>query len=453
MSAPPVVAGVSYVLCHVPHMVRYGSKPRREGGALTLRSFDDAVVYAPNQVYIGGLEPSALWDLPGPWWRRPADGAKRFAAYGEIMPEVEFLGLLKTCDAFNLVRLRPDVARLAGERLAAHPLGLADHLEPGGPADGLPLYLDGGEPAAWVLPGHPVDAELAAPYILENLAAKASATLAVRHLLAKHEVDAEYVLGFGEEAVGDRYQRGGGNMAKAVAEAAGLREASGADVKAFCCAPVHAMVMAGALVASGVYRNVIVAAGGSLAKLGMKFQGHLRAGMPVLEDVLAGAAIWVARDDGVSPLLRLDSVGRHRVGSGGSQQAILEDLLVRPLERTGLRFTDVDLYATEMHNPEVTKPAGSGDVPARNYRLIAALAAARGEIAPDAIATFVRERGYPGFAPTQGHIASAVPLLGHARRRLMDGSAHRVALLAKGSLFLGKMTDLADGMSVVLEGR
>ena len=35
---------------------------------------------------------------------------------------------------------------------------------------------------------------------------------------------------------------------------------------------------------------------------------------------------------------------------------------------------DVDRYATELHDPEITEPAGGGNVPSRNYRMIAALA-------------------------------------------------------------------------------
>jgi len=57
----------------------------------------------------------------------------------------------------------------------------------------------------------------------------------------------------------------------------------------------------------------------------------------------------------------------------------------------------------------------------------------------------------PGFAPTQGHLASALCYLPHARRRLTSGVAGRVCLVAKGSLFLGRMCQLSDGMSVLLE--
>ena len=55
----------------------------------------------------------------------------------------------------------------------------------------------------------------------------------------------EYAIGCGEEAVGDRYQRGGGNLGKAIAEQAGCSNASGSDVKAFCAGPIHALVVAG----------------------------------------------------------------------------------------------------------------------------------------------------------------------------------------------------------------
>ena len=57
----------------------------------------------------------------------------------------------------------------------------------------------------------------------------------------------------------------------------------------------------------------------------------------------------------------------------------------------------------------------------------------------------------PGFSPTQGHIASAIPYLGHARRALTEGGLTRTMFAGKGSLFLGRMTQLPDGLSLVLE--
>ena len=83
--------------------------------------------------------------------------------------------------------------------------------------------------------------------------------------------------------------------------------------------------------------------------------------------------------------------------------------------------------------------------------MLAALAAMRGELATDAIPKFAHSHGLPGFAPTQGHIASAVPWLPHALERLRTGDLRTTMLMAKGSLFLGRMTQLWDGASITLE--
>jgi betaine reductase len=64
---------------------------------------------------------------------------------------------------------------------------------------------------------------------------------------------------------------------------------------------------------------------------------------------------------------------------------------------------------------------------------------------------FVEVHGMPGFSPTQGHIASAVPVLGHSLRKIMKGEMENTMFLAKGSLFLGRMTQLSDGVSFLLE--
>jgi betaine reductase len=117
----------------------------------------------------------------------------------------------------------------------------------------------------------------------------------------------------------------------------------------------------------------------------------------------------------------------------------------------GLRYADIDKYATELHNPEVTEPAGSGNVPQLNYRVIAGLAAMHKDITPTQVPDFVARHGMPGYSPTQGHIASAIPFLGHALDGLRTGTMQRAMFLAKGSLFLGRMTQMADGMSFILE--
>ncbi len=466
----PVISAASAVLAHTPGLARLGSKPSRElprDAAVaasfldSLRTFEQAVAYPPHQAFLGAVHPR---DLPErPWVAAPPNGAARFAGVGELMPEEEFLGLMAAVDEFDLVKLAAVDATVA--RLRAHPLAARIDLErlagAGGDVEAiaaepgaLALHLGDGRAVAAFRRAHEADEALCAPVLLENLAGKASATLALLRLLADNDIDPasiDYVIGAGEEAIGDRYQRGGGNMAKAVAAAAGCSEASGCDVKNFCAAPVPAIVIAASLVAAGVFRRVVVVAGGSLPKLGMKFQGHLKHGLPVLEDVLGACALLIEADDGVSPQVRLDSVGRHPVAAGSSNPKVMEALAIAPLDRLGLSMLDVDDYATELHNPEITEPQGSGNVPERNYKTIAALAVRRGDLARADIGDFVATRGMPGFAPTQGHIASALCYVPHARARLMDGQATRVQLIAKGSLFLGRMSEQSDGMSVIIQ--
>lgn len=57
--------------------------------------------------------------------------------------------------------------------------------------------------------------------------------------------------------------------------------------------------------------HVGVVGGGSLPKLGMKFQGHLRHGMPILEDIIGGVAVLVTADDGDSPVRRSSSTAKQ----------------------------------------------------------------------------------------------------------------------------------------------
>jgi glycine/sarcosine/betaine reductase complex component C subunit beta len=153
----------------------------------------------------------------------------------------------------------------------------------------------------------------------------------------------------------------------------------------------------------------------------------------------------------VSPVVRLDSVGKHEISSGSAQQAIFQKLVMEPLDRLGLKLSDIDKFATEMHNPEITEPQGSGNVPKTNYRIIASFAVMRKEIEREQLEEFAKAKGMLGFSPTQGHIASAVPVLGHMVRQMKAGKMNRGQLLAKGSLFLGRMTQLADGISFILE--
>jgi glycine/sarcosine/betaine reductase complex component C subunit beta len=470
----PVIKGVSYIIAHVPDLVKYGSKPTREfvtDPALhdrlkaSLRTYEEVKNYPPHQVYIGNLKPGDLWEHKQPWYENLSADASRYSPWGEIMPQDEFYGLLKIVDEFDLIFLTEEFTEKVKSKLEAHKLfSPSDSARLGAGtgrekidekllAGALPLF-DGEVLVGCIQDGHDEDDNLKADILLENLSCKASGVLAMRSAIASLDMDpgsVDYVMNSGEEGVGDRYQRGAGNLAKAMAEMSGCNNSTGADIKAFCCAPVHTMVMAGSLIHSGIFDNVMVVGGGCLAKLGMKMRGHLANSMPIMEDVLAAFAVVVGPDDGINPQLRLDVIGKHDVGAGSSQQAIYESLVKKPLDKLGLKIPDIDKYSTELHNHEITEPAGSGNVPKNNYRMIAGLAVMQGQLQREALDTFEKSHGMPGFSPTQGHIPSALPYLGHACKAILEGEFNNAMFVGKGSLFLAKMTNLSDGMSFIVE--
>ncbi len=159
-----------------------------------------------------------------------------------------------------------------------------------------------GELVGCVKAAHDEDENLSAHIMLENLCTKASGVMAAMLLKQQGiELDkVDYLIECSEEACGDINQRGGGNFAKAIGEVVGCNSATGSDVRGFCAAPAHAMTLAAALVKSGVFKNVMVVAGGAVAKLGMNGRDHVKNNMPVLEDCLAGFACMVTENDGIS---------------------------------------------------------------------------------------------------------------------------------------------------------
>lgn len=474
----PVLKNTAYCLFHTPSLVRYGSKPNREIAknnelwehiSKSLRTYEEAVAYPPHQVFIGNIDPDDLNAIGNPWFKHPVKEATRDGLFGEIMPEDEFVGLLRIFDDFDLVWLTEDFVINIKEKLKNHPLitekdlirlqrsvvrldRIENKIDEG---KAVPLYTNLSNLVGCVVDGHDEDDSLKAHIILENLTSKVSGIWAMRHLfkLSATPEEIDYVLNSGEEASGDRYQRGGGSLAKAMAEHVGCINATGSDLKAYCCAPIHTVVLAAGLVQSGVMKNVVVVGGGSLPKLGMKHKGHLSKSMPIMEDVLGSLAIHIGSDDGMNPCFRLDVVGKHTIATGDSPPLMMQALIINPLEKAGIKITDIDKYALELHNPEITKPAGSGDPALNNYKTIASIAAYKGEIKKEEIDSFIYKHGMPGYAPTQGHIAAGIPYLGHARKLILEGNMKRAMFVAKGSLFLGKMTNLSDGMSFLFEER
>ncbi|MEW9124345.1 MAG: DUF5940 domain-containing protein, partial [Thermotaleaceae bacterium] len=67
------------------------------------------------------------------------------------------------------------------------------------------------------------------------------------------------------------------------------------------------------------------------------------------------------------------------------------------------------------------------------------------------VATFGEKHGMPGWAPTQGHIPSGVPYIGHAREAFLNKEIKKAMIVGKGSLFLARMTNQFDGVSIIIE--
>ena len=474
-----VVKGASYILAHTPDMVIENGTTQTTERIVNpdseylkelpshIRSYEDAVAYLPNQTYIGNMHPDELATYPQPWTDARKEGCnQRYGKFGEIMPEDEFYMLIQCCDVFELCFLEKGFVADVKPRFAADPVidesivarvhdgvdqAEIDHFVNDEHAE--PLVCNG-KTVGFIKRAHDVDVNLSAHTMLENLVSKASAVLSLLHLCKDQNVNKEdvtYVIDCCEEACGDMNQRGGGNFAKATAEIAGLNAATGSDSRGFCAGPAHALVEAAALVQSGAYKTVAVTAGGCTAKLGMNGKDHVKKGLPILEDMLGGFCVILTANDGVSPEVNLDILGRHTVGTGSAPQAVIGSLVTDPLDRAGLKVTDIDKFSPEMQNPDITKPAGAGDVPLANYKMIAALAVKRGDIAKTDMASFLTNHGLTGWAPTQGHIPSGVPYIGFAREDIMEGKIKRAMIIGKGSLFLGRMTNLFDGVSFVIQ--
>ena len=394
------------------------------------------------------------------------EGAERFGKYGEIMPENEFLLLVQACDMFEVVKLDKEFVAATKEAFAANPiitediiekieegveLSEVEHLVNEEHAEGL--YFED-KLVGCVKRAHDIDVNLSAHVMHENMMSKATSVLALLYAVRNTGIDKseiEYVIDCAEEACGDMNQRGGGNFAKAAAEVAGLLNATGSDSRGFCAGHRHALIEAAALVKSGAYKCVAVTAGGCTAKLGMNGKDHVKKGLPILEDCLAGFCVIISENDGVSPEINLDILGRHTVGTGSAPQNVIGSLVATPLEKVGMKITDIDKYSPEMQNPDITKPAGAGDVPLANYKMIAALAVKKGELDRKELPAFAAKHGLTGWAPTQGHIPSGVPYIGFAVEDIKAGKIKNAMIIGKGSLFLGRMTNLFDGVSFVIQ--
>ena len=479
------ILGTSYVLVHAPNLLIHNGSTQTGARAVVksgpsesaeenqkfldaipkhLRSYEDVVNYPPNQVYIGNMSPEDLRTIPEPWFKNQKE-ANNVGPFGEIIHEKDFYVLMKHADVFDLVMLSKAFTQEAKGIIESHQI-MKDHdiklgegfeeadikkLIDAKQAEGL---YDGDKLIGCVKQAHNTDENLSAHTMLENLATKASGILAAWHMAKQDGIDMseiDYIIECSEEAAGDVNQRGGGNIAKAVGEKSGCINASGSDVRGFCAAPVHAIINASGLVASGIFDKVLVVAGGSVPKLGMNAKDHVKKDLPILEDVIGGFAVVVGKNDGKHPVINTNFIGKHKISSGSSPQAVMSVLVYDPIANNGLKLTDIDKYSAELQNHEITAPAGAGNVPEANVKMIAALGVMKKQLERSDIDTFVKERGVVGFAPTQGHIPSGVPVIGHVCKEMMAGTIKNTMIIGKGSLFLGRLTNLFDGLSFLIE--
>ena len=115
-----VIKGASYILAHTPDMVLHNGTTQTTERIVNpeseylkelpnhLRSFDQALAYWPNQVYIGNKTPDELAEVPQPWYDKECDINARYGKFGQMMPQEEFLLLMQACDVFDLVKLDKD---------------------------------------------------------------------------------------------------------------------------------------------------------------------------------------------------------------------------------------------------------------------------------------------------------------------------------------------------------
>ena len=205
MSGRAAIHLCSLVLAHAPTLVRHGSKPP---GSSWPTATACSPLAAAARVRGRRLRPppgpdrqpaaDALWDVERPWWANPVEPSAR-GPFGLINDQAELYRRMLESDSFGLLRL--DRSPAANGGLTIHEAGVA---------------------AGSMAGAHDLDESLSASILLENLACKATGALALEHLLqttASDPAEVPYVIGSGEEAVGDRYQRGG-NLAKAIAEQA-----------------------------------------------------------------------------------------------------------------------------------------------------------------------------------------------------------------------------------------
>ena len=149
---------------------------------------------------------------------------------------------MKLADDFDLIWFEKGAAPLFRQKLEENPFW--KEVDPGKIGTGvdmeriqekvkgqesLPLYHQGRVVGCFHR-HHDQDDTLKAHVLMENLMAKASGGLVLKHLLKQAQINPEeidFILSCSEEAVGNRYNRGGGSLSKAIGEMSGCINATG----------------------------------------------------------------------------------------------------------------------------------------------------------------------------------------------------------------------------------
>ena len=127
----PVFRGAGYVLVHTPDMIENGSTCTIEKETNPdseflkeiknhIRSYEEVVDYLPNQVYIGRKTPEELNTFPMPWYDIKDQKGDRHGKFGQIVPQDEFIAILKIVDAFDLVHLSEEFISAVRPKIEAN---------------------------------------------------------------------------------------------------------------------------------------------------------------------------------------------------------------------------------------------------------------------------------------------------------------------------------------------
>ena len=396
------VVGASFVLQHVPDLVRYGSKPRREPEQLAaLRRRAPHLrrrrrLSAEPGRSSGTSGPRHLWTRPRAVVAAPGRrGPRRGVRSARSMDRPRSTSCSPSVDQFELMRLRA---------------------EPG-PGELAPVPRTTRSSGAFARRPRRTTSRSRRDVLLENLAvqgqrrARARATCWRRTGVDPASIP--YAIGCGRgggrrPVPARRWQRREGDRR-------GMRASptrAACDVKSFCAAPdPRARASRPRWSRPGSRTGSSWSPVGRSAKLGMKFEGALRAGLAHPRGrARRGWRSWSERAEGADGPIDPDGRGRPHAGRGRRRRRrrSSEALVGAPLDALGITIADVGTYATEIHNPEITEPQGGGDVPDRNYQMLAGLGGGARRARPRTTSSGSRaSHGLPGFSPTQGHIASA----------------------------------------------